>query len=412
MQPDEQLDIAQLLSEQRAQLEEVIHELAERHGPLSELEARLLTYSTTSRLLEIENRLRVDARSRPPNLVGGIWLGATSARIRGLAYPKIGRLEHYAPRPLRVPEAYLRTTAPNDPPRISVVTPSFQQGRYVARTMRSVIGQNYPNLEYIVQDGGSTDGTLETLLQFEDRLTVLTSEPDNGQADAINRGFNHSTGEIMAWLNSDDMYLPGALAYVARYFAAHPDVDVVYGNRLMIDALDGEVGAWILPKHDDWILTLVDYVPQETLFWRRSIWEAAGGRLDTDFDYAIDWDLLLRFRAAGATIVRLPRFIGAFRVHDEQKTSAQETLGAQECARLRERVHGRPISAEELGRRTTPYLRRHLLVHTRQRLIDRMPVRKVDVRTDTGPRKNVSNGSRSPEQTAQSSERQVDSPSL
>ena len=293
MQPDEQLDIAQLLSEQRAQLEEVIRELAERPGPLSELEARLLTYDTTSRLLEIEHRLRVDARSRPPNLVGGIWLGATSARILGLAYPKIGRLEHYAPRPLRVPEAYLRTTAPNDPPRISVVTPSFQQGRYVARTMASVIGQKYPKLEYIVQDGGSTDGTVETLRQFADRAHLAgPPSPTRARPTRSTAASPTAPATIMAWLNSDDMYLPGALAYVARYFADHPDVDVVYGNRLMIDAHDGEVGAWILPKHDDRILTLVDYVPQETLFWRRSIWEAAGGRLDTDFDYAIDWDLL------------------------------------------------------------------------------------------------------------------------
>jgi GT2 family glycosyltransferase len=412
VQPDEQLEIAQLLSEQRDQLTGVIRELLERQTQLSELEARLLSYSSTSRLTEVEHRLRVDALQQNQGLFGSSSLGTKARRIRGLAYPKIGRLKQYPPRRLLIPEAYLRTAALHDPPRISIVTPSFQQGRYLARTMRSVINQNYPNLEYVVQDGGSTDGTLETLERFDDALTFWASEPDAGQADAINRGFTHTTGDIMAWLNSDDLYLPGALAYVAKYFVDHPEVDVVYGNRRMIDQDDAEIGAWILPKHDDRILTLVDYVPQETLFWRRSIWDAAGGRLDADFGYALDWDLLLRFRDAGATIVRLPRFIGAFRVHDEQKTSAQDWLGAEECARLRERVHGRPISPEEAGRETIPYLRRHILVHSRQRLIDRMPLRKVDVHPDPGsepPRKHASNGTRSSGQAAQSSERQGDS---
>ena len=299
--------------------------------------------------------------------------------IRSMAQPRIGRLVHHEPRPLRVPEGYLQSAAPRDPPRISIVTPSYQQGRFLARTIYSVIGQGYPNLEYVVQDGGSTDETLEVIRGVESELTAWASEPDSGQADAINRGFERTTGEIMAWLNSDDLLLPGALAYVAAYLAQHPHVDVVYGNRLMIDENDGEIGTWVLPKHDDVMLTNVDYVPQETLFWRRSIWEAAGGRMDTDFGYALDWDLLLRFREAGGTIVRLPRFIGAFRVHDDQKTSAQDDLGAVECARLRERVHGRPVSPEEAGSMTVGYLRRHVLVDTRQRLVDRMPLRRVKV---------------------------------
>ena len=268
---------------------------------------------------------------------------------------------------------------------MSIVTPSFQQGRYIDRTIFSVVNQQYPNLEYVVQDGGSTDGTLDVLQRFDDELTHWVSEPDVGQADAINRAFRRTTGEIMAWLNSDDLLLPGALAYVGRYFATNPDVDVVYGNRRLIDENDGEIGAWVLPKHDDVMLTNIDYVPQETLFWRRRIWESAGGRIDPGFDYALDWDLLLRFREAGAKIVRLPRFLGAFRVHDEQKTTAQDTVGAAECALLRQRVHGRPVSHDEAVSQTVSYLRRHLLVHARLRLAERFSQPQVDVVTAPPP---------------------------
>jgi GT2 family glycosyltransferase len=133
------------------------------------------------------------------------------------------------------------------------------------------------------------------------------------------------------------------------------------------------------------MLTNVDYVPQETLFWRRRIWESAGGRIDPRFDYALDWDLLLRFREAGANIVRLPRFLGAFRVHNEQKTTAQDDVGAAECDRLRERVHGRPVSHEEAVGQTVSYLRRHLVVHARRRLAERFSQAQVDVVTAPPP---------------------------
>jgi hypothetical protein len=186
----------------------------------------------------------------------------------------------------------------------------------------------------------------------------------------------------MAWLNSDDLLLPGSLAFVARYFVEHPDVDVLYGHRVMIDATDQQVGAWILPAHDDKMLTLADYVPQETLFWRRRIWEATGGYVDTSLDYALDWDLLLRFREAGAKIVRVPRFLGAFRIHDAQKTTALNSVGESETALLRLRVHGRVMPIEEVLARLRPYFLRHIVVHTRHRFVDRLPLRRVDVTTE------------------------------
>ena len=251
---------------------------------------------------------------------------------------------------------------------------STQRGRFLDRTIYSVVTQNYPSLEYVVQDGGSTDNTVDVLRRFDRLLTAWTSEQDAGQADAINRGFARTNGEIMAWLNSDDLLLPGTLAVVAGYFAQHPEVDVVYGNRVMIDESDGQIGAWVLPKHDDRALTLADYVPQETLFWRRRIWNAVGGFVDTEFKFAVDWDLLLRFRHAGAKIVHVPRFLGAFRVHADQKTFVERKVGQAECELLRERVHGRSLTSDEILDGLHRYFARHVRVHNRQRFLDRLPI--------------------------------------
>jgi glycosyltransferase involved in cell wall biosynthesis len=309
----------------------------------------------------------------------------SSVRKRGRPgpwpWPRIGHLRHHKPRALRVPKSYFKATPPSPAPTISIVTPSLQQGRFIARTLYSVLDQQYPALEYVVQDGGSTDETLDVLEAFAPLLTRWVSEPDDGQADAINRGFAQTSGEIMCWLNSDDLLLPGSLATVARYFAEHPKVDVVYGYRLMIDDHDAEIGAWILPAHSDVALTLADHIPQETVFWRRRIWDAAGGRVDPSFTYALDWDLLLRFRAAGSTMTCLPRYLGAFRVHDAQKSTTTEDVGEEECALLRERVHGRPVSINEVLHRLRPYLVRHVLVHTRRSALDRLRLPRVRVQT-------------------------------
>jgi len=387
VQEDQKLYLAQLVREHRKQLKQVVEDLLKRGEPMSELEARLFIEATTFRLEIVENHLLIptepDFRRSPlsavSHLLGIHRLKRVLARIRSWSKPRLGILRQYEPRPLRVPRKYLKTAPPDPAPTISIVTPSFRQGRFIERTIQSVLEQEYPALEYIVQDGGSVDETLEVLRRFDRRLTHWTSEPDEGQAEAINRGFARTTGEIMAWLNSDDLLLPGALACVSSYFSKHPEIDVVYGHRVMIDEEDGQIGAWILPRHSNRALMLADWIPQETLFWRRRIWDAVEGSVDPSFKYALDWDLLLRFREAGANIVRLPRFLGAFRVHDEQKTTAADAIGLEEMARLRARVHGRPVSVEEALVRLRPYFVRHIAAHTRQRIVDRLPLRRVDV---------------------------------
>jgi FkbM family methyltransferase len=283
--------------------------------------------------------------------------------------PKLGVLRQHEPVALQIPPYYRRVAELASPPRISIVTPSLNHGGFLERTLRSVLDQGYEPLEYIVQDGGSTDQTLEILGQFEPRLAHVDSEADSGIGQALNRGFAHATGEILAYLNSDDVLLPGSLQSVAAFFAAHPDVDVVYGHRVLLDAHDWEIGRWVLPPHDDGVMRWVDYIPQETLFWRRRVWDLVGRNIDDSFKFAVDWDLLLRLRAAGATFARLPRFLGAFRVHDAQKTSAQiEDVGANEMRRLRLRSMMRHVTNEEVDRAVQRYLRRHVVYHKLYRL--------------------------------------------
>lgn len=284
-----------------------------------------------------------------------------STLLPRLLRTKLGRLVQYPPRPLRAGRLPAITEL-LDPPSVSVVIPSYMQGRFVDRTIRSIIDQRYPALELMVQDGGSKDETLDVLRKYEKRLTSWFSEPDSGQSEAINRGFARSNGEIMAWINSDDLLLPGALHLVAEFFLSHPKVDVLYGNRLMIDEKDCEIGRWILPGHDGRLLSWVDFVPQETLFWRRRIWEKVGARVDESFRFAMDWDLLLRFRNAGAVFAHLPHFLGAFRVHDRQKTSAEmDTVGEVEMKFLRSRELGRVPSRWEFRRAIAPYVVRHMI---------------------------------------------------
>jgi len=296
------------------------------------------------------------------------------AKIRRV-YERVFPLEkvfyQYPPKPMQIPAHYHQALSFDSAsrPLVSIVTPSLNHARFVERTMQSVLEQNYPDLEYIVQDGGSTDGTLQILEKYRARLKSGESRPDTGQANAINLGFQHASGEIMAWLNSDDLFLPGTVAYVVRYFLDHPEVDVVYGHRINIDERDQEIGRWIMPAHDDELLRWADYIPQETLFWRRRIWNQAGAALDESFQFALDWDLLLRFQDVGAKFVRLPRFLAAFRVHSAQKTQAAiNGTGQVEMHRLRVRNHGRDVTWFEIKQHTKSYLLRSRLMRRAHRL--------------------------------------------
>ncbi len=266
--------------------------------------------------------------------------------VIGNHWMQIGTLRQYEPRPIRWDRRLARAGVPDAAlPAMGIVTPSYGQPKFVESTMLSVLNQNYPKLLYVVQDGGSPDSSPEIIARYASRLRHWQSAPDSGQADAIRKGFSQIEGElspndVMAWFNSDDLVAPRALRFVASYFARHPEADVVYGHRIIIDDADREVGRWIMPRHDPASIEWIDYVPQETLFWRKRAWDLVGG-IDPTFQFALDWDLLARFHAASCRVVRLPYFLGCFRIHPEQKTShAIHTTGAEEMARIRKRFHG------------------------------------------------------------------------
>ncbi|HSY86146.1 MAG TPA: glycosyltransferase family 2 protein [Verrucomicrobiae bacterium] len=285
--------------------------------------------------------------------------------------PRLNQLRQYPPRAVAVAADSGASAPAGDPaslPTLALVTPSYKQGAFIRATIDSVLGQGYPKLRYVVMDGGSADGTQDILASYGDRLDWW-SGPDRGQAEAINKGFERVSGEIMGWVNSDDLLLPGTLAFVAGFFRDHPEIDLIYGHRIIIDEQGQEIGRWVLPRHDPAALAFTDYVPQETMFWRAALW-AAAGPLDAGFHYAMDWDFLLRAQRAGFRFRRLPRFLGCFRVHGEQKT-AQTLELTHEMDRLRAAHFGRPVSQREISRGLRFYQLRQLACDWRYRLVSK-----------------------------------------
>ncbi len=209
-------------------------------------------------------------------------------------------------------------------PKISIITPSFNQGKFIGRTIDSVLRQGYPNLEYMVMDGGSTDGTRELLKGYGSKMT-WRSEKDKGQTNAINKGLKLATGEILAYLNSDDVYGKGALFQVAEFFSKNPKAKWVYGNCRIIDENDRETRRWItayknffLKRYSYQTLLVLDYISQPAVFWRREVTDEIG-LFDENQYYEMDYEYWLRIGKKYRPGF-INDYLADFRIHTQSKS--------------------------------------------------------------------------------------------
>lgn len=224
------------------------------------------------------------------------------------------------------------------PPLVSIVTPSFNQGEFIAETIESVLEQDYPRIEYLVVDGGSTDGTLEILRRYGSRLR-WESEKDAGQSDAIHRGFALTQGEVIAWVNADDLYAPLAIARAVETLHAYPEAGFVYGRAEFIDRegrITGEQKH--LPWDFDTLLNRWNFIPQSATFFRRSAYEAVGG-ISVDLHYVMDYDLWLKL-GRQFPVVDIPDVLARVRMYPETKTASGGLPRIEEMRRMIRR-HGR-----------------------------------------------------------------------
>ncbi len=205
-------------------------------------------------------------------------------------------------------------------PTISIVTPSYNQARYLERTMLSVLEQDYPQIEYFVMDGGSSDDSRAILERYSSKLAGWVSEKDNGQTDAINKGFSRASGQILAWLNSDDTYNPGAISAAVKFLQQNPQVGLVYGDANFIDEKDRFLGRFPAAQTDYAKLRQgYVHIPQQSAFWRADLWQKVAP-LDESFYFAMDYDLWVRLAALSEVRYLPGQFWANFRLHQSGKT--------------------------------------------------------------------------------------------
>ena len=209
-------------------------------------------------------------------------------------------------------------------PLVSIVTPSYKQARFLEATIQSVISQNYPRIEYIVADGGSDDGSVDNIKKYADKLAWWVSEEDKGQTDALSKGFARATGDIFAWLNSDDTYEPGAVAAAVEFLQAHPEVGMVYADCNYINE-DGKVIGQFPAAQTDLRRLKQGYVhiPQQTTFFRAELFQRAGG-LNKKWYFAMDYDLWRRMAANAPFQYLAGQTWANFRMHTASKTIAAD----------------------------------------------------------------------------------------
>jgi glycosyltransferase involved in cell wall biosynthesis len=229
-------------------------------------------------------------------------------------------------------------------PLVTIVTPSYNQARFLETTLLSVLEQNYPRIEYLVVDGASTDGSVEIIRRYADRLTWWVSEKDSGQSEAINKGFHRAHGEFVGWLNSDDLYLPGAVSAAIQVFQAHPQAGLVYGDARAIDAEGKPFNMMHARQYSLADLMAFNIVCQPAAFMRRSVLEEAG-YLDPAYQLLMD-NLLWMSMARRAPIVYTPQVWAAARYHDQAKNRTRGAAYGEEARRLIANLKSRPEFSE------------------------------------------------------------------
>lgn len=226
-------------------------------------------------------------------------------------------------------------------PLVSIITPSFNQANFLEATIQSVLGQSYPHIEYIIMDGGSTDGSVDVIKKYEGRIASWVSEQDKGQTDAINKGFAKAKGDILAWINSDDAYAnPNAVADAVNFLITNPEVAMVYADCNFIDETGKVIGKFASRQTDyQKLRTGYVHIPQQTMFFRAKYWKELGP-LDPSFYFAMDYDLWVRI-AKHSPIQYLPGKTWAnFRIHTSSKTNVNDERGWQEMLRVHYRDGG------------------------------------------------------------------------
>lgn len=225
-------------------------------------------------------------------------------------------------------------------PKISIVTPTYNQGNYIEYTILSVLNQNYPNLEYIIIDGGSTDNTVDIIKKYEKYITCWVSEKDNGQSEAIRKGFDMATGDLFMWQNSDDVYMPGAFFYIANIFFKNSSYDVFYGDKYIIDQKNTIVSERKLVQLSQKLIKLSSRyggfgIYQPASVWKRTLYYEVGG-VDKSFQFCMDNDLISKFILNNAKFLHINYHITAFRVHKDSKTTNLRAIAKKEIERISE----------------------------------------------------------------------------
>ncbi|GAB4417453.1 MAG: glycosyltransferase family 2 protein [Anaerolineales bacterium] len=231
--------------------------------------------------------------------------------------------------------------------RVSVVTPSYNQAAYLEQTIKSVLEQDYARIEYLLIDGGSTDGSLEIIKQYADKLAYWVSEKDSGQAEAINKGFARASGEIVAWLNSDDTYLPGAISAAVKAFAANPEAVLIYGNMLAVDEHGQTINLLKYRQLSLEDLLCFEIIGQPAVFMRRDALEKAG-LLSPAFHFLLDHHLWLRIALQGQ-IVHVDETWAAARYHPEAKNRAKAAEFGREAFRILDWARNQPEFTEAVS---------------------------------------------------------------